>query len=69
MLDPARSHVERMHRTFETLTSWLAILAVTVPLAAMLLASLPTGALAQIAMHVVLLVAGAALVLALHQGQ
>ncbi len=53
-----------MHRIFETLTAWFSMLAVTVPLAAMLLASLPTGALAQIAMHVVLLVAGAALVLA-----
>jgi hypothetical protein len=41
-------------------------LAVAVPLAILLMLALPSGAVVQIAMHVVLLVAGSALVLALH---
>ncbi len=56
-----------MHRIFETLTAWFSMLAVTVPLAAMLLVSLPSGMVVQIAMHALLLVGGAALVLALHE--
>jgi hypothetical protein len=45
--------------------SWSAALAVTVPLALLLLLALPTGAPVQIAMHTLLLVGGAAIVLAL----
>ena len=46
--------------------SWVAMVLVVVPLAlALLVVAIPSGALAQIAMHSILLVAGAALVLAL----
>ncbi len=45
--------------------SWLATLAVAVSLAVLLLLALPSGAPADIAMHTVLLVGGAAVVLAL----
>ena len=45
--------------------SWSAALAVTVPLALLLLLALPTGAPLQIAMHAILLVVGAGAVLAL----
>lgn len=45
--------------------SWSAALALTVPLALLLLLALPTGAPLQIAMHAILLVVGAAIVLGL----
>lgn len=45
--------------------SWLATLAVAVSLAVLLLLALPSGALALIAAHAVLLVGGCAIVLAL----
>lgn len=50
---------------FSTAITWVAMLAVTVPLALMLLLVLPSGAPAQIAMHAILLVIGAAIVLAM----
>lgn len=48
-----------------TTGSWVAMLALVLPLAIMLLMALPSGAPANIAMHAVLLVGGAAIVLAL----
>lgn len=45
--------------------TWVAMLLVVTPLAVMLLAAIPSGAVAQIAMHTVLLVGGATIVLAL----
>ena len=53
---------------FSTAITWVAMLAVTVPLALMLLLVLPSGAPAQIAMHAIMLVGGAAIVLALRPG-
>ena len=50
---------------FSTAITSVAMLAVTVPLALMLLLVLPSGAPAQIATHAILLVGGAAIVLAL----
>jgi len=55
-----------MDRICTIVSSWLAMLVVVVPLALLLLLALPSGAPWQIAMHVVLLVAGSATVLALH---
>lgn len=52
-------------QSLSSAASWLASFAFTVPLALLLLLSLPSGAVANIAMHVVLLVGGAAIVLAL----
>ncbi len=54
-----------MDRICSLVSSWFAMLAVTVPLAVMLLLVLPSGMPWQIAMHAVLLVAGAASMLAL----
>ncbi len=54
-----------MDRICSVVSSWLAMLVVTVPLAILLLLALPSGAPAQIAMHVVLLVGGAGSMLAL----
>lgn len=48
-----------------TTGSWIVMLAFVLPLAVMLLIALPSGAPANIAMHALLLVAGAAIVLAL----
>lgn len=45
--------------------SWFAALVAIVPLALLLLLALPSGAPAQIASHAILLVGGAAIVLAL----
>lgn len=45
--------------------TWAAMILVVTPLAVMLLAAIPSGALAPIAMHTILLVGGAAFVLAL----
>lgn len=45
--------------------TWFAAFALTVPLALLLLLALPSGAPVQIAMHAILLVVGAAIVLAL----
>lgn len=47
--------------------TWFSILSVTVTLAVMLLAALPSGMPLQILGHAVLLVAGAATMLALHR--
>ncbi len=49
-----------------SISSAASTLAVSVPLAILLLLALPSGVATQIALHAVLLVAGAALVLALH---
>lgn len=49
-----------------SISSAASTLAVAVPLAILLLLALPSGAALQIAMHAILLVAGAALVLVLH---
>lgn len=46
-------------------TTWIAMLALTVPLALLLLAAFPSGAIITIVAHAVLLVVGAAVVLAL----
>ena len=51
--------------TLSAALAWVGMLALVTPLALMLLVALPTGAIAQIGMHVVLLVGGAAIVLAL----
>jgi len=48
-----------------TTGSWIAMLALIVPLAIMLLLALPSGAPVNIAMHVMLLVGGASIVMAL----
>lgn len=45
--------------------TWVAMVVMLVPLALLLLMAIPTGAIASIAMHAVLLVVGAAIVLAL----
>lgn len=47
--------------------TWVAMVLFVVPLAIMLLASLPTGAVASIASHVALLVIGSAIVLSLRR--
>ncbi|NVB81196.1 MAG: hypothetical protein HOV81_22560 [Kofleriaceae bacterium] len=49
-----------------SISSAASTLAVAVPLAILLMLALPSGAAVQIVMHTILLVAGAALVLALH---
>ena len=48
-----------------TAISWLTVLAIAIPLALLLLLSLPSGAPAQIGMHAILLVGGVAIVLAM----
>ena len=52
-------------QSMSSAVSWLASFAFTVPLALLLLLALPSGAPANIAAHAVLLVGGAATVLAL----
>ena len=52
-------------QSISSAVSWLASFAFTVPLALLLLLALPSGAPANIAEHAVLLVGGAATVLAL----
>jgi hypothetical protein len=54
-----------MDRLCTIASSWLVMLAVTVPLALLLLLALPSGLPWHIAWHVVLLVGGAAISLAL----
>lgn len=47
--------------------TWVAMILFVVPLAIMLLATLPTGAVASIVSHAALLVVGAAIVLSLRR--
>ncbi|HSD86424.1 MAG TPA: hypothetical protein VLB44_02880 [Kofleriaceae bacterium] len=54
-----------MERICMSVSSWFSMLLCTVPLALMLLRVLPSGVPLQIAAHVILLVVGAAIVMAL----
>ena len=55
-----------MERICTLVCSWFSMLAVTVPLAILLMLTLPSGMPSQIATHAVLLVGGAAIMLAVH---